>query len=61
MRWHNKNRGRHPQDPEYIDDYDPEEDYEDFCTALEEREEQRRRNDNERIDAWGLHNPCGLP
>lgn len=41
MRWHNKNRGRHPQDPEYIDDYNPEEDYEDFCTALEEREEQR--------------------
>lgn len=27
MKWRDKNFGKHPADPDYIDDYDPEEDY----------------------------------
>lgn len=42
MRWHNKNRGRHPQDPEYIDDYDPEQDYEDWLEEQERKEQEKR-------------------
>ena len=35
MRWHNKQRGKHPQDPEYDEEYDPEEDYEELCDEQE--------------------------
>jgi len=44
MRWYDKNRGRSPHDPEYIDGYDPEEDYDAYCEAMEEREEYKREN-----------------
>lgn len=42
MTYHNKNLGKSPFDPDYDDTYDAEQDYEDFSTALEEREEYRR-------------------
>lgn len=42
MRWHSKQRGRHPQDPEWIDDYDPEEDYEDWLEEQERKEQEKR-------------------
>ena len=41
MKWRDKNFGKSPFDPDYDDTYDRMQDYEDFCTALEEREEQR--------------------
>lgn len=42
MRYHNKNLGKSPFDPDYDDTYDRMQDYEDFCTALEEREEYKK-------------------
>lgn len=39
MTYHNKNLGKSPFDPDYDDTYDRMQDYEDFCTAQEEREE----------------------
>lgn len=42
MTYHNKNLGKSPFDPDYDDTYDAEQDYEDFCTTLEEKEEYRR-------------------
>ena len=44
MTYHNKNFGKSPFDPDYDDTYDRMQDYEEFCTALEEEEEYRREN-----------------
>ena len=44
MRWHSKQRGKHPQDPEWIDNYDPEEDYEDWLDEQERKEDFKREN-----------------
>ena len=44
MKWKDKNFGKHPADPDYIDDYDPEEDYERYCEALEDKAEYKREN-----------------
>ena len=41
MKWRDKNFGKRPQDPNYLEDYDPEEDYERYCEAYEEREERK--------------------
>lgn len=45
MNWHNRNKGRQPSDPDYIDTYDPAEDYEAYCEAQEEKEQLRKEND----------------
>lgn len=42
MAWKNKNFGKSPQDPDYLEGYDAESDYEAYCEALEEREQQKR-------------------
>ena len=42
MSWKDKNFGKHPSDPEYIDGYDPDADKEAYDEACEEREERRR-------------------
>lgn len=42
MRWHSKQRGRHPQDPEWIDDYDPEEDYDEYLYWQELKDDEDR-------------------
>ena len=44
MTYHNKNLGKSPFDPDYDDTYDRIQDYEEFCTALEDKEEYRREN-----------------
>ena len=41
MNWHNKNYGLSPFDPDYIDDYDAEQDYDAYCEACEEREQEK--------------------
>lgn len=45
MKWKDKNFGKHPADPDYIDDYDPEEDYERYIDAMEEKSDERRHRD----------------
>lgn len=42
MSWKDKNFGKHPSDPAYLDGYDPEADKEAYDEACEEREERRR-------------------
>lgn len=42
MKWIDRNFCKHPQDPDYDHDYDPEEDYERYVDACEEREDARR-------------------
>ena len=42
MTWRDKNLGKSPFDPDYDDTYDRMQDYEEFCTACEEREECKR-------------------
>lgn len=42
MKWRNKNYGKSPFDPDYIDDYNAEADYEAYCEACEKREEDKR-------------------
>ena len=44
MTWRDKNFGKTPFDPDYIDGYNADEDYERYCEACEEREEYRREN-----------------
>jgi len=44
MKWKDKNFGKHPQDPDYIDDYDPEEDYERYIDEQEHKFEYEREN-----------------
>lgn len=44
MTWHDKNYGKSPFDPDYRDDYDPEEDYERYCEACEERARRKRED-----------------
>lgn len=44
MRWHSKNAGLHPQDPDYDPDYDEEADYEAYLQACEDRAEFEREN-----------------
>lgn len=44
MNWRNKNYGISPFDPDYIEDYDAEQDYDAYCEACEEREEAKREN-----------------
>lgn len=43
MTYHNKNFGKSPFDPDYIDGYDPNADKEAYDEASEEREERRRK------------------
>ena len=49
MRWRSKNFGKHPQDPDYIDDYDEDEDLDMF---EEEKEDiwERMRQEREYMD-----------
>lgn len=42
MTYHNKNLGKSPFDPDYIDGYDPEEDYEDWLEEQERKEQEKR-------------------
>jgi hypothetical protein len=42
MTWRDKNLGKSPFDPDYIDEYDPDADLEAFDEACEEREEYKR-------------------
>lgn len=42
MKWRSKQRGMNPHDPEWIDDYDPVEDYENWAQAQEERDNLRK-------------------
>ena len=42
MSWKDKNYGKSPFDPDYDETYDRMQDYEVFCTALEEKEQQKR-------------------
>lgn len=42
MKWHNKNYGKSPFDPDYLDSYDPSVDKEAYDEACEEREQQKR-------------------
>ena len=42
MKWHNKNLGRHPQDPDYDDGHDPKEDYERWLEEQEDKEQRRK-------------------
>ena len=44
MRFRDKNYGKSPFDPDYIEDYDREEDYEAYVTACEEKYEFEREN-----------------
>lgn len=44
MTYHNKNFGKSPFDPDYLDGYDADEDYDAYCTALEEREEYKKED-----------------
>lgn len=37
MRFHNPNLTKHPDDPDYVQDYDAEEEYKRFERAAEER------------------------
>ena len=41
-KWHNKNSGKSPQDPSYLEGYDPEKDSETFDEACEAKEEQKK-------------------
>ena len=43
-KWRDKNYGKSPFDPDYIEDYDREEDYENYITACEEKYEWEREN-----------------
>lgn len=44
MRWHNKNLGISPEDPDYDDSYDVDTDYDAFEEACIEREEFKHEN-----------------
>ena len=44
MTWRDKNLGKSPFDPDYDDTYDRMQDYEDFCTAMEDKEEYKRED-----------------
>lgn len=44
MKWRDKNFGKHPQDPEYDDEYDRDEDYERYLWSVEEKEQFKREN-----------------
>ena len=50
MRWRSKNFGKHPQDPDYIDDYDEDEDINLFEEEEEEKLERMRMNRESRQD-----------
>lgn len=42
--WKDKNSGKHPDDPDYLEDYDPEEDYDRYLDEVELREMAREGN-----------------
>lgn len=44
MEWKNKNFGKSPQDPDYLEDYDPEEDYDRYMDEVELKEMAREGN-----------------
>lgn len=44
MKWKNKNAGKHPAEPDYIDGYDAEEDYDRYLAEVEMKEEARKGN-----------------
>ena len=41
-KWHNKNFGKSPQDPDYLEGYNPNEEFILYEETLEEREHQKR-------------------
>lgn len=45
MSWKDKNYGKSPFDPDYLDDYDPDSDREAYDEACEERERRKREGD----------------
>jgi len=44
MKWHDKNFGKSPSDPEYETDYDREEDYDRYMDEVELKEMAREGN-----------------
>ena len=42
MKWHNKNFGKSPFDPDYDRDYDAEEDYEEYLYWQELKDDEER-------------------
>ena len=42
MKWRNKNAGKSPSDPDYLENYNAEEDFEAFCSATEDREQLKK-------------------
>ena len=44
MSWKDKNLGKSPFDPDYLDGYDPDADLEAFDEACEERERRKRED-----------------
>ena len=44
MIWHNKNLGKSPFDPDYLDYYNAEADKEAYDEACEEREQRKRES-----------------
>ena len=44
MRYFNRNYGKSPFDPDYIQDYDAQEEYERYLDAVEEKYEFEREN-----------------
>lgn len=41
-KWHNKNSGKSPQDPDYLEGYDAEEDFERYEEEQELKEQLKR-------------------
>ena len=44
MRFHDKNYGKSPFDPDYVEDYDWQEDYDNYLQSVEDRYECKREN-----------------
>ena len=42
MKWKDKNAGKHPDDPDYIRDYDAEEDYDRYLFEMELKYDEQR-------------------
>ena len=41
-KWHNKNSGKSPQDPDYLEDYDAEQDYDEYLYWQELKDDEER-------------------
>ena len=42
MKWRDKNFGKSPFDPDYDDSFDKDFDYDRYCEAMEQREQEKR-------------------